>query len=272
MIELDAAQFNLAQPIFSRLDFCVPLQAILEGSAPGRVFVDRATAPTVAFVWTRWGYYYLCGNPHNATFVAALAQRLADELLPASITGGESEPILYPDGEGWKAYLETLFKGRQTFEIYRRVHAFDRAAFNRLPDWRARIPAGFDIKRIDRALLAQTGDQFDIEQTWNSVDDFGEKGIGFAVWSGDRLASVCMSAFVGADRAEIGVHTDEAYRRRGLAQLAAQAFIEACLQQGLTPNWECFWDNEPSVALAQKLGFVMQFDHPIYVVVEANHG
>lgn len=269
MHELTALSFAQIKPLSANLHFCVPLQAVLEGNAPGRVFVDQAHAPPSAFVWTRWGYYYLLGSSHNAAFVSALAQQLADELLPASLAGGEPEPILYPDDPGWKTHWETLFEGRQTFEIYRRVHAFDRAAFDRLPDWRAHIPAGFAITRIDRDLLAQTGDRFGLGQTWSSVDDFAEKGIGFAVWNGDKLASTCLSAFVGAGKAEISIHTDEAYRRRGLAQLAAQAFIGACLQQGLTPNWECFWDNEPSVALAQKLGFEMRFDHPVYVVVSA---
>ncbi len=269
MHELVPSSFAQIKPLSANLRFCVPLQAVLEGSAPGRILVDRAQAPTSAFVWTRWGYYYLFGNPHNAPFVSALAQRLVDELLPASIAGGEPEPILYPDGEGWKAHLTTLFRDRQVFEIYRRVHHLDRAAFDRLPNWRAHIPDGFAIKHIDRALLAQTGDMFGLGQTWASVDDFVEKGIGFAVWNEDKLASTCLSAFVGESKAEISIHTDEGYHRRGLALLSAQAFIEACLQQGLTPNWECFWDNEPSVALAQKLGFVMQFDHPVYVVVSA---
>ena len=67
-------------------------------------------------------------------------------------------------------------------------------------------------------------------------------------------------------RCEIDIHTKEKYRRRGLAHYAASAFIEECLARGLRPNWECWWDNEPSVSLAKKLGFEPISDHPVFLV------
>ena len=30
------------------------------------------------------------------------------------------------------------------------------------------------------------------------------------------------------------------------------------------PLWECFWDNEPSVVMAGKLGLIALPDYPVY--------
>jgi RimJ/RimL family protein N-acetyltransferase len=60
------------------------------------------------------------------------------------------------------------------------------------------------------------------------------------------------------------VHTEDKFSRQGLANLICTAFIEKCIQSGKTPNWECFWENEPSVNLAKKLGFVALDDYPVF--------
>jgi RimJ/RimL family protein N-acetyltransferase len=96
------------------------------------------------------------------------------------------------------------------------------------------------------------------------LDDFLTHGIGFALLQGDQVASACTSVFASQTHVEIDVHTDEKFQHRGFAQLTASALIEACLQRGKTPNWECFWDNEASSALAGKLGFSPRSDYPVY--------
>jgi RimJ/RimL family protein N-acetyltransferase len=59
---------------------------------------------------------------------------------------------------------------------------------------------------------------------------------------------------------------NEKYQHQGLATVTATAFIAGCLARGLRPNWECWWDNEPSVSLAKKLGFEPLNDHPVFLV------
>jgi len=76
--------------------------------------------------------------------------------------------------------------------------------------------------------------------------------------------SLCLACFAALGKLEISINTAEAYRRRGLATLTAAAFIEECLERGLQPNWECWWTNTPSTALAEKLGFEQGVDHAVY--------
>ncbi len=115
---------------------------------------------------------------------------------------------------------------------------------------------------IDAILAQRLAD--DICATWRNIEDFLANGFGYCLLEGGDIASVCLSAFAARGQVEIGVHTGEKFRRRGYASLTAAAMIAHCLDNEQTPHWECFWDNEPSIALAVKLGFEVENDSPIF--------
>ena len=259
MLELTPPDFPLALPLLSRIPQAVLPHAICQGINPGRIFVDRRPDPHIALVWTTVGYFLLAGDPAAAD-LPALSHALTDIFVPASQAGGESGFILIPSENGWKEHLPALLPGREVIEIYRRPFACAPAHFAALGDWRGRIPPGFHLQALDAALAERAG----VLASWASIDDFLARGLGFALLEGDEIASLCSSVFASREKVEIDVHTGENYRRRGMATITAAALIEACLQSGKQPNWECFWDNEPSTALAQHLGFTPLPDYPVY--------
>jgi RimJ/RimL family protein N-acetyltransferase len=81
---------------------------------------------------------------------------------------------------------------------------------------------------------------------------------------GEEIVSACTAVSVGGGEAEIDIHTEAAYRRRGYGFLTACAFIEACLARDLTPSWACWPHRTASQALAQKLGFDPRPDVPAH--------
>jgi RimJ/RimL family protein N-acetyltransferase len=56
-------------------------------------------------------------------------------------------------------------------------------------------------------------------------------------------------------RREIGIATQAAYRKLGLATLACAHLIKLCEESGSQTYWDCARLNLASVALARKLGF-----------------
>ncbi len=259
MIELTSPEFLRILPLLAGIEQKVLPYAICEGINPGRVFVDRPENPTAALIWTTVGYYFLCGKPQPGTDLAGIAAVLSEEFLPASQAAGETGFILIPSHDSWKAHLPALLPGREVIEIYRRPFAFDPARFAACGDWRAQIPPGFRLQALDASLAERAG----VLASWATIEDFLANGLGFAILAGDEIASVCLSVFATRAMMELDVHTGEKFRRRGLAQAAASALIEACLQSGRQPNWECFWENEPSTSLALKLGFTPLPDYPV---------
>ncbi len=69
-----------------------------------------------------------------------------------------------------------------------------------------------------------------LKQFWGSPSRFVEKSLGFWLMEGNSIACSCEAVFIGKGEAEISIATPLGYRRRGLAQLTASAFIEASLE------------------------------------------
>lgn len=261
MFELDIAHVARVRPLLEELAHLLPLAGVLEGRHTGRLFVDDLLHPTVVLVWTPWGYYYL-GGAVTLSCCSALVDLFSQTLVPDSIAGGEHGLLLTLGERRWVAQFDRLLGKGAWLELQRRTFTLDSAAFAQHCGWQGRVPQEFTMQPVGYAEAQLL--EGELRATWPSLDAFLDQGIGFCLTHHDEPVSACTSAFVAGGAVEIGVYTDPAYRRRGLATLTAAALIEACLDRGLRPNWECFADNAPSVALAQRLGFVPAGGYPIY--------
>jgi RimJ/RimL family protein N-acetyltransferase len=263
MKQLSRDKLHRVAPLFAGMPRSVPLDGVLDGLHLGRVFVDDVEAPASALVWTRWGYHYMGGVPVNAAFNRALRPLIARTLLPASRAMGEPDMLLTVHPSGWRDVLPRIVPDPPPVEIFRRTFRLDPEVFRvRHGDWRARVPEGAAVCRIDPDLVSDL--RRDIEVTWPSVTDFLARGLGYVLIAGGEPVCTCSAAFVARGRVEIGIKTETAHRRRGFGLLTASAMIEACLKEGLEPHWECFSDNTSSVNLAARLGFETVADTPIY--------
>ena len=63
----------------------------------------------------------------------------------------------------------------------------------------------------------------------------------------------------------IGIETLPAYQGRGFATLTATAFLQYGCARGLTPYWDAFTSNAPSLAVAEKVGFVKAADYSVFL-------
>ncbi len=259
MIELHPSEFAGVAPLLEGIQQKALPSAICQGYSPGRIFVDRRDRPQLILVWSALGYYFIAGSPVLAHAVKA-SRVLREIFVPASQAGGESSFILVPAQAGWKEHLPALLPGQEVIEIYRRPFQFNLAQFQALPAWQARIPPGCQLRIMDAALTEKLG----APPGWFSSEAFLANGLGIALFAGDEIASLCVSVFASRERMEMDIHTEEKHQRKGFAALAASAFIEECLRRGKQPNWECFWENKASTALAEKLGFQAEADYPVY--------
>ncbi len=264
MHELSPEQFPNLEPLFAPALRHVPLLGALEGRHPARIFADDPAQPVLALVASRWGYFYLGGQPTGPEQAAALGALIARELLPELLEHGRGGFILWPAQPGWFEQLDALLPGRQVARVYRRTFAFDPITFYENRFSRPPLPPDLRLHAIDADLLDEMEDDLaaEIRATWRSLDEYLRYGSGACIsaQNGRRLASACFAAFTAGGKAEASVFTPASYRRRGLATLAAAAFVEESLRRDLRPSWECFSDNLPSLKLAENLGFKAQGD------------
>ncbi len=263
--ELDKSEFEKARSVYAGLENCVAATAVIEGNTPGRIFVDNSENPAAAFMWNEFRYGFLAGNPDNSEFIESLSRLLTETLLPEAKNSHDPTLLLYPYPESWREKIDVLVRGHSPLHLARSMFTFNPSKFTH-QGWRERIPAGFDIRRVDESLAKKPAVAGELDFLWTSRDNFLSKGVGFCLLRGEEIVSLCYSVFAAGQKREISVYTDSQYREKGFATLTVAAYIDHCQQNGLSPVWQCWGNNAPSRALAAKLGFEHVVDYPVYLI------
>ena len=259
MLEIDASIFHKVIPLFSQIEHNIAtVYSVLEGNSPGRVFVDKLHHPSCAFLFPEGTFYYIAGDEKNETFCHSICQLLFNKILPSA---DEKEMVLFTFSEAWRERLDKLLEEKGAIRIYRKVFDFNSEKYFEYSQKRKDIPNGMHLQPID-TNLAERFPQY------RSMVDPRSKRFGYCLMNGEEVVSECSSIYVGNGEAEIAIHTAEEYRRRGYALLVAGAFIDACQEKGLRPNWACWPERQASWALAKKLGFEEKPDVPVHLWAE----
>lgn len=252
MYELNKEQYGKAWPLFKDAPHSQSfVSSVFEGNHIGHIFVDDPDQPSVGMLNLVCEFTFINGDTTNAIFNADLRA-----LLQSRLQAGKYM-LLFPFSAAWRAILPGMVQDYKVLNIARNVYSIDQERFAPHADWRTRVPPGYTVRRYDRALVESANGVIDF---WGSAEQFLSHGLGYAVLRGDEVISRCHTVLAGDRRMEISIETVEPYRRQGFAQLAACAFIEHCLREGLHPDWSCWMSNEASGKLAQKLGFHREAD------------
>ncbi len=267
VVELAPNEHGRARPLLSALeDTHLAVTAILAGTVEGHVYVDDPANPTVALANTKQRYY-LAGRPGNEASEEGLRQLFAEVIYPRNRAAGALMFVLYY-APGWEVRIaEGILPGKFPIRDEREYYAFRRLD----PEWRSRLPAGYTLRPVDRELLAQEGlanlDALKEEMTSEreTVEAFLERSFGVCLLHRDEIAGWCLSEYNSGDRCEVGIETVEGHRRRGLGTVAASAFVERALQQGVRHiGWDCWAGNVASAATARRAGFERVSRRPVH--------
>ncbi len=99
---------------------------------------------------------------------------------------------------------------------------------------------------------------------WNSKDDFLKNGFGFCVFNGQHEpVSICYTACLANNEAEIDIATVAAYQQKGLARAATTEFVNHCIKKKINANWDCFEDNYGSIKTAERIGFHQSYQYSL---------
>ncbi len=271
LTELDAEAFERARPLLEGQEHNLSLSAVVEGTSPGRFWTDDMEDPRVALAFTPEGYSLIGELP-----IGGRADAVKDFILNTIIPEARehrwgSWGVNYPN-ESWEDLLGGIFADFLPLWDYQRYFVFREPRL----DWREGLPEGSSMERATGELLARSDlKNVDRCRSWaegsfGSVEEFDRNGFGFCLVHGEGIASWCMADCVVGHRAEVGVHTDEGYRRRGLARCVVAAAVEHCLANGITQiGWHCGSANLASAATATAVGFKELLQHP-YVTVWIN--
>jgi len=268
LIELIKEEFYKTTPLFTYLrNFHLMIDSVIDGNTPGRVFVDNYTEPTTAFLWNS-NYdsgWFLEGNNFSDEFCIDLNEVLKEKIIPEGISLEKSVDCnlcYYPDR--WEDKIPKIFKDFLIRSDRRKQFTFKKL---QKTNYNKFIPFNYQLIQIDKEFVAKAelyrnGKR--IIRDW-TVFSPKEEFIGFCMLDGNKIISLCTSDYVSRDRIEFGIFTDEKYRKRGLATIVGSAAVDYVQKNGYKwIGWHCWTINEASAKTAERIGFELSLDHPVY--------
>ncbi len=233
-----------------RVDYAI--DCVLEGQM-GKAFVDSITEPS-AYRITIGPFWYFAGDAFSP--------------------GG------YEIMKGFPAYSLLMPSPPAWLEVAQEVHANQLQALTRYSfsseglsrehlegilgssKYREHI-VPIDVELATK-LMAQSESYLELS-AFDSVQDFIERGIGYATKDGDEVMGVAYSSLVCSKGIEVSTYVEEKYRRQGVATALGSKLLLECIGHSMTPNWDAA--NPESFKLAKKLGYVFTEAYDAYYYV-----
>ena len=208
--------------------------SIAEGIQSGEIYTDGSAVLFHHYC----GFAYLSGKP-DAAFLREITERFfGDAPQPRRFVLITDQPEViayYTANPAICAEKRFYFRADKAPEIA--------------------VPDGFALSEITAEHLSRLQGRIIPAFSWENAAQFLQHGFGTCVLQDDAIAACAFSSAVTSEFVDIGIETQEAFRRKGLAVCAAAAVMQAIIRQGKTPVWACHAANTGSVKTAQKLGF-----------------
>jgi len=264
LYKLEPSEYSHALTALQGVEHALAVNAVIEHKAPGWIAVDQHETPQIVLA-SAPGAHYLIGDYQNPAFNQALVQLIVGEILPHAKEDGWAVFNLHYFPNGWETVLDDIFADMVVAKNYQRLFRFRQ----RQIDWQTLIPPGFTMRKIEPSLLSETHIK-NIESLRERCEDyrdsweifFEDGSFGYCLIHDENIAGWCVSDYVIENHCELSLHTDEKYRRKGVATLTAAAAVDYCLANGLTDIvWNCWSHNIASAAAARKVGFEEILQH-----------
>ncbi|KMJ59936.1 acetyltransferase [Bacillus sp. LL01] len=268
IIELKKKEFHKCRNLIHEKGL-IEAKAIIEGINPGRVFVDDQNSPTTGFVWlgNNDGFIFF-GNENNLTFNEELNAFIEEVIKPEAAKVGLKWFEALGDHADWHNSLESTFRHRPLGSWNQRVYKYKGTSPIISKD--AFLENRYEVHKIETYFCADNqvtniDSMVDkILDSWSSMEDFFENGIGFCVTYENRIVSTCFSVFTDGTVHAIAIETAEAHRGKKLAQHLTYHHVKECVENNKEPYWDCVEQNKASIAVAEACGFEIVYRYAGY--------
>ena len=255
--------------LFAGLEEHLAVEAVIQGTAAGRVWVDEPQAPRSGVIWVQHRVF-VTGKAQDGEAAAGLNKVVCDIAAAARARGDWGVGVYGAEGVKWEPVLEGMtWKSleREYWEIGKEAWkplGADGQEVKPTVKPTAKQAGGLSLRPVDRELMAaarlarieQLREEMCSERP--SVEDFlaGSFGVCLVDDVQNALAGWCLSEYNCGARCEVGIEVVEAYQRRGLGTLLAQALCqEALARRGIQRvGWHCLAANTASGATARRAG------------------
>jgi len=242
-------------------------RAVISGNNPGWIFVDNKESPQTALVWAKGVEgSYLMGKTSNRTFNAALNLFVDEVIKPRSLALGYTWFEVSGTQEEWEEVIEEIFYRRGLQQWTQRVYTHTRKL---APDSRPLVDFTMRIAPLDQRLMTSDLRNLDIvtaelERYWDSLEQFYDKGFGYAIiWRG-LVADMCYVAFTDGDEFELSTKSYDPLMRESLTRATTVECLKHIINRRGEAYWDCTDTNVTAYRTAESLGFNRVWEYQCY--------
>ena len=271
--ELTKENFKHVKKLFEEVFFNLNSLAVLNGDNEGRVWVDKIDNPSSGMLVDNEWSIYVAGDHTNGSFNTSAGEIIRSEIFPAaeqhalklSPEYNNGEWVIYYSREEWLGVIEQEFGIKDIIPMRRNHYVFQN---EKMPNWREEIKLKYTMQRVDKEFLKKRHlENYNvieewIDNCWRSTEEFLSRGFAFCLVKDEKkIVSWGVADWVTGKQAEMGIGTDQNYRRKGFATLVTAAAAEFCKKNGIELGWHCSEHNTGSWKTAEKVGFEKERDY-----------
>lgn len=264
--ELDKSEYYKCEELLGK-EGLLEAKAVIEGGHPGRVFVDDVNAPASGVIWlgSNNGFIFI-GNEDTEGFNFELNGFFNSVVRTDYEKVGFSafEAIGYHSK--WEETIKKVFR-ENAVGYDQKVYELQKQHYRKENE--PVIEPGYEVIKITRDTFNAPYEnigflQSKILEFWPALEQFLNDGVGYMAVYEQEIASVCFSGVVAGDVHGIDIETLPHHQGKKLAQKVAYSFVKDCLENQITPYWDCMEVNKPSVSVAENIGFQNTFNYIWY--------
>jgi GNAT acetyltransferase len=244
-------------------------KAVIDGKHPGRLFVDDVNAPASGVVWlgSNNGFIFV-GKEDNEGFNVEIKEFFN------TVIKTDYEKVGYTVFEAigyhskWNETIIKVFRenavgyNQKVYELQKKHYRKDKDPV---------IEPGYEVMKVTKDTFNAPYENIDFLQSkilgfWSSFDQFLNEGVGYIAVFDEQIVSICFSGVVAGDVHGIDIETLAHHQGKKLALKVAHSFVKDCLENQITPYWDCMESNKPSVSVAENIGFKNTFNYIWYKV------
>ena len=230
-----ASMFDLSMPTGIRA------LAVLAGGNAGKIITDDPISPHWGFACEADDGTLYRGGKYDKDILCEIVTLLRqDGVVALGFRDGDSDVDRFPTDPD---------AGAECLEFDRPVGCSDLSAYLSEP------PIGYQMYRMGRACLERSPKYAENLNRYGSIENFLSRGMAVCLTHDDDIVCEAYADMEIMGMREIGIRTQEPYRKQGLATIACAHLIKLCEEAGAGTYWDCSKFNVGSVALAYKLGF-----------------
>lgn len=269
--ELDKTEFYKCEKLINDVGH-LEVKAVIEGSNPGRIFVDDIDSPKTGLIWlgNNDGFFFI-GDEENEVFNNRINDFIDKVIIPEAKKLGVNNFISIGNHSGWEKTIERIFKHRGMQKTNQNVYKLEESHY--MDTNEPELNQNYEVLKITNELLENKNNSLEnigflrskISEFWSSHEKFFQKGVGTCIVYQNKIVSLCFSGFVADNVHGIDIETIEDHQGNKLGQKAAHCVVKDCVSKGMIPYWDCEETNTPSNKIAKNIGLGNYLIYLVYI-------